>query len=60
MIQKKILEEKEKQFSIGVIVYHNKFGTGKISNIYSNGKFYEVKFEIGKKMIIPANQLMKS
>lgn len=55
-----IREEKEKQFSIGEIVYHNNFGTGKISNIYSNGKFYEVKFEIGKKMIIPTNKLMKS
>ena len=39
---------------VGAIVYHKKFGDGKIINIDKSGKYIKIKFSVGEKTFIPS------
>ena len=39
---------------VGVIVYHKKFGDGKIINIDKSGKYIKIQFSVGEKTFIPS------
>lgn len=39
---------------VGAIVYHKKFGEGKIINIDKSGKYIKIQFSVGEKTFIPS------
>ena len=39
---------------VGAIVYHKKFGDGKIINIDKSGKYIKIQFSVGEKTFIPS------
>ena len=63
VVKTTVIEQKEEEpktvfdFSkviVGAIVYHKKFGDGKIINIDKSGKYIKIQFSVGEKTFIPS------